>query len=68
MDEEWMERVKRNNKKIKEGLMNKGKIELLKEMIKNMLTYNETDEKIMNYTEIEKSELEKIKKEIQMQV
>lgn len=67
MDEEWIARVKRNNKRIKEGLINKGKLETLKEMVKNMLKYNETDEKIMNYTKIEKSELEKIKKEIQMQ-
>ena len=61
MDEEWIARVKRNNKRIKEGLINKGKLETLKEMVKNMLKYNETDEKIMNYTKIEKSELEKIK-------
>jgi len=83
MDEEWIERIKRNNKKLEEKLINqgkeaglaegrieglaKGKLENLISMIKNMLSYNETDEKIMKYTKVDEKQLEKIKKEIQMQ-
>ncbi len=71
MDDEWIERVKRNNAKIKNDLINQGKKEGIKEtikaMIKSMLNYNETDEKIINYTKVSKKELEKIKKEVQIQ-
>lgn len=75
MDDEWIERVKRNNAKIKNDLINQGKEEgkkegikeTIKAMIKSMLNYNETDEKIINYTKVSKKELEKIKKELQIQ-
>lgn len=75
MDDEWIERVKRNNAKIKNDLINQGKEEgkkegikeTIKAMIKSMLSYNETDEKIINYTKVSKKELEKIKKELQIQ-
>lgn len=75
MDDEWIERVKRNNAKIKNDLINQGKEEgkkegikeTIKAMIKSMLSYNETDEKIINYTKVSKKELEKIKKEVQIQ-
>ena len=75
MDDEWIERVKRNNSKIKNDLINQGKEEgkkegikeTIKAMIKSMLSYNETDEKIINYTKVSKKELEKIKKELQIQ-
>ena len=75
MDDEWIERFKRNNAKIKNDLINQGKEEgkqeglkeTIKAMIKSMLSYNETDEKIINYTKVSKKELEKIKKELQIQ-
>ena len=47
-------------KGLQKGLQN-GKLEMLKQAVKNMLQYGEKDEKIMKYMGIKKEELENIK-------
>ena len=61
--EDLVERIKKNEEKIRKKLIREGK----KEVIINMLKRNEDEEKIMEYTNVKKDELEKIKKEMQMQ-
>ena len=69
--EDLVERIKKNEEKMKRALIrkgkNEGKKESLIEVIINMLKRNEDEEKIMEYTNVKKDELEKIKKEMQMQ-
>lgn len=73
--DEWLERVKRNDEKIRKGLMKQwerkgernGRMKIIEQYIKNMLKYKETDEKIMQYTNINQEQLERIKKKIQAQ-
>lgn len=47
----------------KEGIK-EGKLEILKQSVKNMLQFGENEEKIMKYVGINKEELEKIKRMI----
>ena len=68
--DEWMDRVLRNEERekrkiLKEGQI-KGKISNMIETVKKMLKNQETDEKIMLYTDVSEKQLKKIKKEIQM--
>ena len=51
----------------KEGIK-EGVLETLVSTIKNMLKYHEDEEKIMKYTNAKREDIEKIKKELEMQV
>jgi len=74
--EEWIKTVKRNEakkeKKLKELIKKEkevgrfeGKIEAIKEIIKNLLKFTQDEELILKCTNIGKEEFEKLKKEIQ---
>ena len=72
MDDEWFETIKRNEAK-KENKLRKegkklGKKETILEIIKNMLELNQDEKTIMKFTKAKKSDIEKAKKELQMQV
>ena len=47
---------------------NEGKIETITNMIKNMLKLNQDEEFIMKCTNAKKEDIEKVKKELKMQV
>ena len=63
--EEWLERVKRNDEKQRKGLIKQAKRnmekKIMNQLIINMLKYQVTDEKIIQYTGINQEQLEKIK-------
>lgn len=63
--DEWLERVKRNDEKQRKGLIKQAKRnmekKIMNQLIINMLKYQVTDEKIMQYTGINQEQLEKIK-------
>ena len=65
--EEWLERVKRNDERIKRRIVRKALERTLIQYIRNMLNNKETDEKIMRYTNINQEELDRIKKKIEAQ-
>ena len=76
MNDEWFETIKRNEAK-KENELKKqgrkegrkqGKKETILEIIKNMLTLNQDAQTIMKFTKAKKSDIEEVKKELQMQV
>ena len=70
--EDLIERIKANEEKRKIMLLEKGrekgrkegKSEIINHIVRMMLQQNEDEEKIMQYTEIKKSKLNKIKKEL----
>ena len=63
--DEWLERVKRNDEKQRKGLIKQAKRnmekKIMNQLIINMLKYQVTDEKIIQYTGINQEQLEKIK-------
>ena len=63
--DEWLERVKRNDEKQRKGLIKQAKRnvekKIMNQLIINMLKYQVTDEKIIQYTGIKQEQLEKIK-------
>ena len=65
--DEWLERVKRNDERIKRRIVRKALERTLIQYIRNMLNNKETDEKIMQYTNINQEELDRIKKKIEAQ-
>lgn len=83
MDDEWVETIRKNDEIEKQKLINAGIETGIKtgiktgirtggknklhEIIKNMLTLNESEQKIMLYTKAKKSEIEKVRKELQAQ-
>lgn len=68
--EDLIERIKKNEEKIRKGLINKGKQKGKKEgiieIITNMLSKNEDEEKIMEYTNVEIEEIRKIKRQLKI--
>lgn len=68
MDDEWFETIKRNEAKKENKLRKEGKKETILEIIKNMLELNQDEKTIMKFTKAKKSDIEKAKKELQMQV
>ena len=73
--EEWIQRVKRNNEIEKQKLIKKGEEkgkkkgtqQILKILVKNMLLNKEDDAKILQYTNLNPKEYEKIKKELRLE-
>lgn len=63
--DEWLERVKRNDEKQRKGLIKQAKRnvekKIMNQLIINMLKYQVTDEKIIQYTGINQEQLEIIK-------
>lgn len=69
--EDLVERIKKYEERKEKRLVGKGKVEGAKEaiinMIKNMLKLNQDEEFIMKCTNAKKEDIEKIKKELEMQ-
>ena len=66
--DEWLESIRRNDAKIKMNWMKdgmkKGRKQGITAILKNMLENKVDIESIMKYTNVEKEEIEKIKKEM----
>lgn len=66
--DEWVKRVRRNNKKNEKRLIKNGIQQTLKMLVKNMLLNNEDEAKILQYTNLSQKEYQKIKKELKAEI
>ncbi|MGN1297312.1 MAG: hypothetical protein ACI4VH_02625 [Clostridia bacterium] len=57
-----LEVIRKENENLIRRGKKEGKLEILKQSVKNMLQFGENEEKIMKYVGINKKELEKIKR------
>jgi len=62
--EDWIERMKANRKKEDRALERKTIKETIKLVVKNMLKENQDENTIMKFTNIERKEIEKIRREL----
>lgn len=59
-----LEVIRKENERLRKEGRKEGKREFLKQTVRNMLQFGETEEKIMKYIGINKEELNEIKKAI----
>ena len=72
MDEEWIERIKRNERKKEKKLTEKGKKdgrmegkrETIIEIVKNMLKLNQDENTIMKFTNAKREDIEEAKRQM----
>lgn len=66
--DEVIERINRNEEKRKRKLIKNSKKAGIMEIVKNMLLLNQDEKTIMKFTKVKKEDIEKVKKQINMQV
>ncbi len=64
MDEEWIERIKRNERKKEKRLTEAGKKETIIEIVKNMLKLNQDENTIMKFTNAKREDIEEAKRQM----
>ena len=65
--QDLVKRIKSYEERREKRLINKGIKETITSMVINMLKFNESEEKIIKYTNVKKEEIEKIKKQLEIQ-